>query len=52
MHKYIPKSVVAVQGHFNQARKNEIYTQVPITMDTRNAETRILFSTVVDAGKV
>ena len=49
--KYLSKSVATLQGHLNEAKKTR-YTQVPITMDTINAETHLVFATVVDTGKV
>ena len=52
VHEYLPNSVATLQGHFNQSRKYAIFAQAPITMEPRNAETRVLFATVVDSGKV
>ena len=50
--KYLPKSVATVQGRLNQGRKNARSTQVPITVDSSNVETRLVVATVVDTGKV
>ena len=52
MSKYLTKSMATVQGHFIQARKKSISTQVPISMEPRNEETNLVFTTVVDTGKV
>ena len=51
--KYFPKSLATLQVKFNQTRKNERSTQIPIstTIEPGNAERHISYTTVVDEGK-
>ena len=50
--KYLPKSVTTLQENLNRARKKSRFTQVPIEMDPSNTDTHLVFTIVVDAGKV
>ena len=52
--KIFAKSVTTVQVNLNQTSKIARYAQItiPTIMETGNAETHLVFATVVDTGKV